>query len=232
MLKDEVTNVTQWPMQSRKPDKEGETMVCVFPVYGWAPPEVMLQFIDTWQWSVAPARLYFVAVCGDDTGRTGEVFARHVRRRGLQVYDGFSVTMPNTYVCLPGFDVDDKEVEQLKVDSVGARLEYIAHRIQSGEKGPKYDCHEGALAWTKTYVIGAAFRRWLMKPTKFRCLPGCVGCGKCAQACPLQNITMNADKPVWGHRCAHCLACYHACPKHAVDYAGRTLQKGQYKRFL
>ena len=30
-------------------------------------------------------------------------------------------------------------------------------------------------------------------------------------------------------RLTMCLACYHACPQHAIQYGNRTKNKGQYK---
>ena len=36
---------------------------------------------------------------------------------------GYSVTMPNTYVSLPGFDVDAEDVEEQKVQNAMARLD-------------------------------------------------------------------------------------------------------------
>jgi ferredoxin len=211
------------------------TDVFVFPVYGWAPPQVILDFLKGpyAENGNRPAKTYFVAVCGDDTGKTGDIFARSLHESvGMGPEGGFSVTMPNTYVCLPGFDVDDEGVERLKLGSVDARLKYIAEEIKAGVKMKKFDCHEGALPGLKTYVLGAFFRRFLMKPEKFRAMDTCVECGRCAKVCPLGNIRMKDRRPEWGNRCAHCLACYHACPKHAVDYAGRTLDKGQFTHFL
>lgn len=42
------------------------------------------------------------------------------------------------------------------------------------------------------------------------------------------NIMMMGRKPVWGMDCTSCLACYHVCPQHAVQYGKRTKDKGQY----
>jgi len=39
---------------------------------------------------------------------------------------------------------------------------------------------------------------------------------------------MMGRKPVWGMDCTSCLACYHVCPQHAVQYGKRTKDKGQY----
>ena len=38
--------------------------------------------------------------------RQAQIFSSAVTRKGWQCVAGYSVTMPNTYVSLPGFDVD------------------------------------------------------------------------------------------------------------------------------
>ncbi len=45
----------------------------------------------------------------------------------------------------------------------------------------------------------------------------CNGCGICGQVCPVSNIRIDDDKPVWLNRCENCLACYNYCPKRAIQ---------------
>lgn len=39
---------------------------------------------------------------------------------------------------------------------------------------------------------------------------------------------MKERRPVWGKNCTACLACYHVCPQHAVQYGKKTKGKGHY----
>lgn len=45
----------------------------------------------------------------------------------------------------------------------------------------------------------------------------CVGCGNCSKICPVKNIEMVDERPKWQHRCEFCLACFHWCPKGAIQ---------------
>jgi len=49
----------------------------------------------------------------------------------------------------------------------------------------------------------------------------CNGCATCARVCPVQNIKMVDDRPVWQHRCEMCLACAEFCPTQAIHHWNR-----------
>jgi ferredoxin/flavodoxin len=45
----------------------------------------------------------------------------------------------------------------------------------------------------------------------------CDGCAICARVCPVNDIKMVDDKPVWQNRCESCLTCINWCPKEAIQ---------------
>lgn len=57
-----------------------------------------------------------VCTCGDETGEAPQMFQKALEERGLKSLGFWSVIMPNTYVLLPGFDVDLDEIENYKID--------------------------------------------------------------------------------------------------------------------
>ena len=65
----------------------------VFPVYSWAPPKIMLDFIGRLKLSITPSYVYFVCTCGTDTGKTADLLCKHFKTRGWKCDAGFSVTM-------------------------------------------------------------------------------------------------------------------------------------------
>lgn len=75
--------------------------------------------------------------------------------------------MPNTYVSLPGFDVDDKDIETQKVQNAVARVRFINEEITSRAQMKQYNCHEGALPFTKSYLLRPLFNAFLMSPKLF-----------------------------------------------------------------
>lgn len=206
--------------------KAGEALGFVFPVYAWGPPVLVIDILAKLQVEEKPAYVYFVCTCGDDTGKTAAIFSRAVQEKGWTCRAGFSVIMPETYVCLPGFDVDPKDKEQKKLREAVGRIEEIARCVAG--RAEKEDCNEGGFPWVKSYLIRPLFNRFMTSAKGFHATDACISCGKCVTACPLQNIRLEKGRPLWGKDCAMCLSCYHHCPKHAIEYGSMTKRKGQF----
>lgn len=200
----------------------------VFPVYGWMPPKVFQAFCESLPAGVAKSRfVYVVMTCGDDAGKTLDVFRRTLRRKSIEIDSAYTVIMPDVYVCLPGFNVDDNELRRSKFQNAVPRIAKIADDINKRRKC--IDIHEGAVPRTKTYVLGKLFWKFLVKDKFFNVDPDlCSNCGICAKACPVNNIDFSSKKPVWEGKCAGCLNCYHSCPVHAINFGKQTQEKGQY----
>lgn len=200
----------------------------MFPIYCWGVPPVMTDFIRKAGEAVpAETYLWIVASCGDETGlalKKLNKMCRNLRGRGADAI--FSVTMPNTYVLLPGFDVDKPEVEKRKLDAAPARLDEIAETIVA-RRSNIYNVKQGSLPALRSAIF-PLFEKWGVNPARWHASASCVGCGKCAAICPVRNITMSRTRPVWGERCFSCCACFHVCPVKAVDYGSITRGKSQY----
>lgn len=44
----------------------------------------------------------------------------------------------------------------------------------------------------------------------------CTSCGICLDNCPMGNITLKDNKPVFGKKCVTCLKCFYNCPQKAL----------------
>lgn len=208
---------------------DNQLVIWVFPVYSWGVPPVVLRFIDKVRFKGAErARHYMACTCGDDVGRTDDQWRHHLGRRGWTPRGAFSVTMPNTYVCMKGFDVDTPDIEAGKLAAMPGRIEEICRAIDRGFADS--DLIRGSWAWWKTNLVYGLFRAFKMSPFPFRADPDrCTSCGLCARDCPMLNIKMKDPRPEWGPACAMCLRCYHHCPVNAIAYGKETAGKGQYR---
>ena len=208
---------------------ENEKIGFIFPVYAWGPPKVVVDFIKSVNIK-SPLYIYFICCCGDETGLTGTIVSNIIKKRSWPCNAGFSVIMPNTYVSLPGFDIDDVAIEKNKVMGALARIEHICSKLKENVVMSSYECHIGPLPFLKSRIIYPLFNKFGLtaKPYNVDCNL-CISCGKCEKACSVGNVKLTNGHPVWGNNCTQCLACYHACPTHAIEYGKMTKNKRQYK---
>lgn len=204
---------------------EGERLGFVFPVYSWAPPKLVLDFVEKLQME-KPRYIYFVCTMGDECGFTEKIFRKAIEQKGWSLSACFSVQMPETYIGMPGFKLDTPENAQRKIDNANDLLKRNIPRLINKEGFSEIIV--GSLAWLKTYLVNPGFNRSATDDSKYRVTEACIHCGKCVETCPLKNITLENGRPKWQGNCTMCMGCYHHCPVNAIQYGKATVGKGQY----
>ena len=200
----------------------------VFPVYAWGIPHIMIDFIRNLKISQVPPYVYMVCTCGDDIGLTHLKFIKLMKKKHLQVDAAWSVIMPNTYVSLPGFDVDPVEIAKQKINEARIRVKDICNKIV-GQERHIVDVKTGDYPWLKSHILRPLFNALLTGDKGFTVNENCIHCEICANVCPKCNINYSSDgRPYWNGDCTDCLACYHSCPQHAINNGWFTKRKGQY----
>lgn len=228
LLADELCEKT-CPITAAGLDSPTLRTALVFPVHAWGIPRVVREFIADHANLLAGSQYVFaVMTCGDDVGYADRMLDASLRSVCGRAFDAvFSVQMPNTYVCLPGFDVDADETCRAKLAGAQTAVKEIAACVTGREKVRRLT--RGSFPWTKTYILRPLFDRCLVTDRYFRADKSrCILCGKCQASCPVGNIILDG-LPQWQSHCTGCLACYHACPTHAVNFGSGTKKKGQYK---
>jgi len=178
---------------------------------------------------------YALTTCGDSIGRTMEILNKELAAVGLKASSVFSLTMPESYVCLPFMKTDKPERECEKIAVATRELEQYTDLIVRRVPDVTHT-HRGLTPWTFSHVIGAYFNARMITDKPFTVdADRCIHCGQCAKACPTGDVTMKPSQdgavlPQWHHdgSCTNCLACYHHCPCHAINYGRITRQRGQY----
>ena len=213
---------------------EDERIGFCFPVHGWRPPKMIREWMEDLRFAHAEGH-YVWALCtaGDTVGEAMDIFCDDLSRIGLHADSTYSLLMPESYVGLPFMDVDSKENETRKLQSSAELLNEYARQI-TNRQGGEHRIVRGRWPRINSRVIGSVFVKHLVNDRPFHVeADRCIHCGKCVSVCPARNMRMSADGvPEWMHNgeCLTCFACYHHCPRHAIEYGNRTKKKGQYYR--
>ena len=215
----------------------GERIGFCLPTHGWQVPGLVRAFIRSLKLNVDNHFCWALTTCGDNMGEAMTILNRDLaanrdlrRSNGepLQAESVFSIIMPESYVCLPFMKTDPEDKEAMKLDVARHQLPHIINMIKERRRGVE-ELDKGPTPRLYSYVIGEYFNRRMVTDKKFMVdADKCIGCGKCQKVCPVDNI--QGTPPVWLHngRCTSCLACYHYCPVHAINYGSITRKRDQY----
>ncbi|MBQ1546173.1 MAG: EFR1 family ferrodoxin [Clostridia bacterium] len=202
---------------------DGEIFGIVTPVYWWQLPSIMRKYLNSI--TVCNAKYTFIVITyGTTTGCCTEETIKIFRRKGISLSASFSVRMPDNFT--PIFDLSDPVKVETELLSAQAQTDELISRVRAHE--------EGYFAQPKTpYAVKLVMKplsRHEQKTSHFIVENSCIGCGKCANNCPVNAIEIRNSKPVWTKtRCALCLRCLHSCPKFAIQYnQGFSKKHGQY----
>lgn len=205
--------------------KEDENIAFVFPVYAWAPPEMVIDFINNIKLNnYKDNYICSVITCGEEIGNAMDYFNDKLNTVGLNLSSGFSIVAPNNYIIMG--DVDSKEVEEKKLKELENKIKVIKSIITNKEKDI-FEVDKGRAPRFTTNIISPLFNNYARSTKKFNVNDSCTGCKICEKVCNNKCIKVN-DKPVWNEKCSQCLACINCCPTKAIQYGKSTAKKGRY----
>jgi ferredoxin len=221
----------------------------IFPIHGWRVPSIVKEFItkltiktlgeDT---SHVKHYCFCLVTAGDSIGKAMERFQQQLKsvtvNDALSLKAVCSLIMPESYVGLPGMDVDTKEKELEKKELASKQLKEFSNILK---QRPHKDSNQiwgwnqlirGPIPSFFSGPVGGFFERFLITDKPFHVdNRRCVKCGICANVCPVSDIKGGLGyEPEWLHngKCLTCFSCYHHCPHHAIEFGKRTQKKGQY----
>lgn len=194
------------------------------PTYAWRLPRIFVDFILHGNFG-NNKEAYFVMTCGDAIGNAGKELKKLCAKKGFTYMGVFPSVMPENYVAM--FDVPDKAVAASIIKASEDKLQAVIPFITKREPFPTAKISFSD--WLKTAVANPMLYLFSVKADPFYVTDACVGCGKCAQNCPLNNITLVDGRPQWGKNCTHCMACICKCPAEAIEYGNHSKGKPRYQ---
>ena len=199
-------------------------IICA-PVYVCEMPRFLSQYLKEQDFS-GSRDVYFIFTSGGYCGISG-VLAKSIFRKKRMNYLGHAeFKMPRNYGASDSYAMLSLEETEERILGAYRMLDGVAADIRAGRK--LVSRHVFLFESVITIPFNPVWCKLKLRAKDFYATDACVGCGKCVKLCPLNNITLKDQKPVWGDSCTHCMACIGNCPKEAIEYGTVSQSKEKY----
>ena len=205
------------PMYSDSPWVE------VTPTYAWRIPIIVRDWLEKTELR-GSRDMYFVMTCGDGIGNAGQYCAELCERKSMRYMGCIEVVMPENYIAMFKTPEKNEAIEIIKASR--PVLRGAAELINSGK--PFAERKINFLDRFLSGPVNDIFYPAFVHAGKFKTTDKCISCGKCVSVCPLKNIRLKNNRPLWGENCTHCMACISYCPTEAIEYVRHSVGLPRY----
>lgn len=204
-------------------DLNADNIGLVFPVYFGGLPRMVIDFIN----QLDPAKIkYIFAVCtyGGLPAAALSQTEQLLKKRNITLNAGFTIQMPGNYLVKYGAFTPQKQQQlfkkaKAKIDTIVATVKNQTNGIEPGNR---------LITMLGRLIYQSMFPKFPTLDRNFTVSEKCNSCRTCEKVCPVRNIKITANRPIWQGNCEHCLACIQWCPTQAIQYGNQTANRKRY----
>lgn len=202
--------------------RKNKDIVLAYPVYYSNLPKILRDYMNNVGELWRDKNVFLIATMGLFSGDGTGLAARVLKKYGACVVGGIHLTMPDCILDVKALKKKPEENLEL-VRKAREKMDKVTLMYEQG-KYPK----EGLHWWNR--MIGLFGQRLYFRgKTKHYTdklaidIEKCVGCGKCQEICPMNNIKIENQKAKASDKCTMCYRCISNCPQKAITLIGKEV---------
>ena len=205
------------------PVETGERLIIVTPTYAWRIPRVVRDWLLKTELHGAK-QAWFVMTCGSEIGNADKYNRELCTEKAISCMGTAQIVMPENFIAM--FNAPTVEEARRIVAKAEPFIDRAIAAIRAGHmfSPPRKKLYDRIAS----SAVNPVFYPLFVKANPFTASDVCIGCGKCEKLCPLNNITLQNARPVWGSNCTQCMACICYCPTRAIEYGKKSAGKPRY----
>ena len=195
-------------------------LVLVMPTYAWRIPRIVRDHLLRTELRGA-RETWFVMDCGSEIGNAAKYNRALCREKGLVYMGTAQIVMPENFIAM--FNAPTVEEARRIVAKAEPFIDRAIAAIRAGHmfSPPRKKLYDRIAS----SAVNPVFYPLFVKANPFTASDVCIGCGKCEKLCPLNNITLQNARPVWGTNCTQCTII--RAFERALKHNGRRAHRSQ-----
>ena len=201
--------------------KQYDSIGFIYPTYFWGLPKKVIEFIENINLkNNQKAYFYGITTYGGSAGNAiYQLYELLYKKHDIKLNYGQGLQMFSNYVVMYQMRENINEISERSKEKFVPIINSIKERRNNRIN-------------KLTKVFGFINRGFIKKVSNmdndYNINDKCKSCGICEKVCPVKNIEMLNNKPVFKHHCENCIACIQYCPEKALNYKNATQNRRRY----
>ena len=198
----------------------------VFPVYDWALPKIIYDFIEKIDLSNTKYIFAVATMGGFSDQHVAPAIVKLLKPKNKELDTAYNIRIfsNNIWGAKRFNPVPSKKKRDKRIKNGENELVKIAQIIRNNQKSEvKKDSSQKL---KREYL--SFLNEVNTMDEKYYVDENCNGCGICQKICPVDNIKLVNEKPEWQHKCQMCTGCLHYCPQKSIQWGEYTLGRERY----
>lgn len=207
----DVSDFNNYKDQYNQIVNEVNLIVVLYPVYAFGAPRP----VDIWVKNLPKANKLPVVIISVSGG--GEIWPntscrvrtiKGIESKGYDIIYEKMMVMPANMLC----KVNDDLAMHL-INAIPVNVNKILDEVFSGKRRRSRFKISTRVLMPITNIEKNSSGKF---SKELRVEESCTGCGLCVANCPMGNIELKDDKPIFNNNCIVCLRCYYSCPNKSI----------------
>lgn len=212
--------------------KKYDMIIFAYPIYYSSLPKIINDFIKENKNIWKDKKIFIITTMGLFSGDGAGCSARLFKKFGAEIIGGAHIKMPD---CIGDVKALKKPLEENRqiVRNADKKIDEVVEKIKNNiPSRDGLDLHN--------HIAGLFGQRlWFCTKTKNYTdklkidSEKCMGCGKCVEICPMENISLKSGKATPSNSCTMCYRCVNNCPKQAITLIGKeVIEQSKIENYL
>lgn len=201
----------------------------IYPLYFGTVPDIFMEAVKNMTFTNCKYSFTIVTSGGGSNGYAIKHLKEILELKGVSLNYGESLGLNSNYIIADYYKSINKQGKALQkaITNFESKLVKISNDIETRKNRIRRASY---LAYKIPHLISGDVSKevYNLWDRDYSVTDSCKGCKACEKLCPVDNISIVGDRPVWQGKCVVCMGCIQSCTQKAIDFQSKCQNKNRF----